>query len=53
VLVTPDQHRENLYELPPQSGHAVHDLVREVAIAVRQVYECGGAAVRRMARSGA
>jgi histidine triad (HIT) family protein len=47
VLVVPDAHRENLYDLPARDGHAVHDLVREVAIALRTVYGCDGTSVRQ------
>jgi histidine triad (HIT) family protein len=36
VLVVPIRHYENLYELPAEAGHAVHDLVRDVAIAIRR-----------------
>jgi histidine triad (HIT) family protein len=35
VLVVPNAHYENLYDLPAAYGHAVHDLVREVAIAIQ------------------
>jgi DNA-binding transcriptional LysR family regulator len=38
----PVGHYENLYHLPTVPGHAVHDLVREVAIAIRQTYGCQG-----------
>jgi len=38
VLVVPNAHHENLYDLLSRYGHAVHDLVREVAIAIRQTY---------------
>jgi histidine triad (HIT) family protein len=34
VLVVPNAHYENLYDLPSRYGHAVHDLAREVAIAI-------------------
>jgi histidine triad (HIT) family protein len=47
VLVVPDAHHENLYDLPSESGHAVHDLVREVAIAIRETYGCAGTSVRQ------
>jgi histidine triad (HIT) family protein len=47
VLVVPNGHHENLYDLPAEHGHAVHDLVREVAIAVRQTYGCAGTSVRQ------
>ncbi|WP_405138443.1 HIT family protein [Nocardia sp. NBC_01388] len=42
VLVIPNAHHENLYDLPQEYGHAVHDVVREIAIAMRAVYGCDG-----------
>ena len=47
VLVVPVRHYENLYELPAGAGHAVHDLVREVAIAIRRTYGCQGVSTRQ------
>ncbi|MEU8221088.1 HIT domain-containing protein [Kribbella sp. NPDC048915] len=47
VLVIPTAHHENLYDLPAQSGHAVHDVVREVAIAMRTSYGCTGISTRQ------
>ncbi|GIF22735.1 histidine triad (HIT) family protein [Actinoplanes tereljensis] len=47
VLVVPNAHHENLYDLPAHYGHAVHDLVRDIAIAIRQTYECDGTSVRQ------
>lgn len=47
VLVAPHNHHENLYDLPPADGHAVHDLVREVAIAIRSTYGCDGVSTRQ------
>lgn len=47
VLVVPIGHHENLYELPTEAGHAVHDLVREVALAIRHTYGCDGVSTRQ------
>jgi histidine triad (HIT) family protein len=47
VLVVPNAHHENLYDLPREFGHAVHDLVREIAIGIRQTYGCAGTSVRQ------
>jgi histidine triad (HIT) family protein len=47
VLVVPVRHYENLYQLPARAGHAVHDLVREAAIAIRQTYGCQGVSTRQ------
>lgn len=47
VIVIPDAHHENLYELPAADGHAVHDVVRAVAIGMRAAYRCDGITVRQ------
>jgi histidine triad (HIT) family protein len=47
VLVVPTTHHENLYDLPPHAGHDVHDVVREVAIAMRHTYGCDGISTRQ------
>jgi histidine triad (HIT) family protein len=47
VLVVPTAHHENLYDLPPADGHAVHDLVREMALAIRSTYDCAGVSTRQ------
>ncbi|WBQ07064.1 HIT family protein [Kribbella sp. CA-293567] len=47
VLVVPADHHENLYDLPAAAGHAVHDLVRELAIAIRSTYDCSGISTRQ------
>lgn len=41
VLVVSNAHHENLYDLPAEYGHAVHDLVREVAVARAMLETCG------------
>ena len=47
VLVVPTAHHENLYDLPPTYGHAVHDAVRDVAVAIRHTYGCAGTSTRQ------
>lgn len=47
VLVIPTAHYENLYDLPAADGHAVHDVVREVAVAIRHTYDCEGISTRQ------
>lgn len=47
VLVVPIGHHENIYGLPIEAGYAVHDLVREVALAVRDTYGCDGVSTRQ------
>ena len=47
VLVVPTAHHENLYDLPAVYGHAVHDVVREVAVGIRSTYGCDGISTRQ------
>ncbi|MDA3630715.1 HIT family protein [Saccharopolyspora sp. WRP15-2] len=47
VLVVPNAHHENLYDLPHEYGHAVHDVVREIAIALKTAYGCAGVSTRQ------
>ena len=47
VMVVPNVHYENLYDLPSRYGHAIHDLAREVAIAIRETYGCAGTSLRQ------
>jgi histidine triad (HIT) family protein len=47
VLVIPTEHHEHLYDLPAAWGHAVHDLVQEIAVAMRRTYGCTGTSTRQ------
>ncbi|MEU6559651.1 HIT family protein [Nocardia nova] len=47
VLVIANDHYENIYDLPPRYGHAVHDVVREIAVAMRAAYGCDGVSTRQ------
>ncbi|AKU16472.1 HIT family protein [Luteipulveratus mongoliensis] len=47
VLVIPDSHVENLYDISPEEGHAVWDMTRRVAIAMRNSYDCQGISTRQ------
>lgn len=47
VLVVPTAHHENLYSIPADAYRAVGDLVREVAIAIRETYNCDGVSTRQ------
>ncbi|MFE6969710.1 HIT family protein [Isoptericola sp. NPDC057653] len=47
LLVIPRAHVENLYAITPEDNQAVWDLVRRVAVAVRDAYACDGTSVRQ------
>lgn len=47
ALVVPTGHHENLYDIPKDAGHAVHDLVQVTARAMRRSYGCAGISTRQ------
>ncbi|THV32112.1 HIT family protein [Glycomyces paridis] len=47
VLVVPTGHHENLYSIPADAYRGLGDLVREVAIAIRETYGCDGVSTRQ------
>lgn len=42
ALVIPNQHFENLYDLPKEYGHRVFEIVQKTALAMKQAYGCDG-----------
>ncbi len=47
VLVIPNAHYENLYDLPLELGAEIHALSRDVALAMKQAYACEGTSTRQ------
>jgi histidine triad (HIT) family protein len=47
VLVIPNAHYENLYDLPDEIGGQIHAAARRIAIALKQVYGCDGVSTRQ------
>jgi histidine triad (HIT) family protein len=47
VLVVPDTHVENLYDLTPELGADVLDAARQIALAFKAVYRCTGVSTRQ------
>lgn len=47
ALVIPRAHHESLYTIPDEAGHAVWDLTRRVAVAMRETYGCRGISTRQ------
>ena len=47
VLVVPDVHVENLYDLTPDVGYGVLDVTRRIARALKDVYGCSGVSTRQ------
>ena len=47
AIVVPDRHVENVYDVPAELLGAVYATAREVAIALRETYGCGGTSTRQ------
>lgn len=47
AIVVPNEHHENLYEIPDERLAAVYALVARVARAMRASYDCGGTSTRQ------
>ena len=47
VLVIPNRHIENLYDLPNDLAEPIHAMSRRVAIAMKRVYRCDGVSTRQ------
>jgi histidine triad (HIT) family protein len=47
VLVVPNKHYENLYDIPDEVLGEVYKVVKKVAIALRSTYDCDGTSTRQ------
>jgi histidine triad (HIT) family protein len=47
VIIVPNRHIENIYDLTPDIAIHVHELARQVAIALKRVYGCEGTSTRQ------
>lgn len=47
VIIITQEHYENIYDLPDELNHKVSDLVKKVAVALKEVYKCPGITVRQ------
>lgn len=47
VLIIPNEHYENLYDLPREYAHRIQDLAQAIAIAFKLVYHCHGISTRQ------
>lgn len=47
VIIIPNSHFENIYDLPDEISANIHKLERKVAIALKEVYKCDGVSSRQ------
>src|SRR3989344_9642008 len=46
VIIVPNKHIENIYDMPDNIGHAISDVTKRVAIALKDTYKCDGISTR-------
>ena len=46
VIVVPNEHFENIYNLPSAIGHRTFDVAQKIACAMKQAYACDGITTR-------
>jgi histidine triad (HIT) family protein len=47
VIVIPNQHFENMYDLPPEVSADIHFTARLIALAMKKAYACPGISTRQ------
>jgi histidine triad (HIT) family protein len=47
VLVIPNQHFENIYDLPLELGAQIHALARNISLAMKATFHCDGILIRQ------
>jgi len=47
VIIIPNRHFENLYDLPPDYSAEIHSFEKQIAVAFKRVYKCDGVSSRQ------
>jgi len=47
VIVVPNEHFENLYEIPAKVGHRIIDVSKKIALAIKKAYKADGITIRQ------
>ena len=47
VMIIPNEHIENIYDMPEEFGHKIFDLSKKVALALKATYHCEGISTRQ------
>lgn len=42
VIIVPNKHFENIYDLPDEYAHRIHEVAKHMAFALKQAYQCEG-----------
>jgi len=47
IIIIPNSHFENIYDLPSKLSTKIHQLERKIAIAFKEIYKCDGVSSRQ------
>ena len=47
VIIIPNQHIENIYDLSEETGHKIFDMSKKIAIGLKETYGCDGTSTRQ------
>jgi len=47
VIIVPNQHYENLYDIPKKVGHRVFEVSQIISLAMKKAYQCDGITLRQ------
>jgi histidine triad (HIT) family protein len=47
VIIVPNAHIENLYDMPEEIGHRIFDLSKKIALGLKETYGCEGVSTRQ------
>ncbi len=47
VIIVPNEHIENIYDIPEEIGHKIFDFSKKVSMALKETYKCDGVSTRQ------
>lgn len=47
VIVVPNEHHENIYEIPKEVGDRIFEVIQKMAVAMKEAYQCDGLTIRQ------
>lgn len=47
VIIIPNEHIENIYDMPEGIGHKIFNFSKKVAVALKETYKCDGISTRQ------
>lgn len=47
VIIIPNAHIENIYDMPEDMGHRIFDASKKIAVALKDTYKCDGVSTRQ------